>query len=100
MVPEVKTVCTIYIENLQHIWGRDEQDTTALHHLDKMPAKVLKNIEGCKAFPSDQSQIPDGKYLIASDEERSVEAVDADIKAEIWFKTPVSLESRGGTPAE
>ncbi|UNI22755.1 hypothetical protein JDV02_008616 [Purpureocillium takamizusanense] len=53
-----------------------------------MPTKVLQNIEGCKAFPSDQSQIPDGKYMITSDEERTVEAADDNIRAEIWFKTP------------
>lgn len=58
-----------------------------------MSAKALKAVEGYNVFPSEQTQIADGKYKIAYENKpvRDVEADGPSIKAEIWFKSPVSF---------
>lgn len=54
-----------------------------------MSPPIPKKVKGLSAFPSDSSQVVDGKYVITCDDGRTLEALDDKIQAEIWFKSPV-----------
>lgn len=54
-----------------------------MEHLSRVAAQDLPPL------PSQSSRIREGRYVIKHTQEKEVEAKNDQVKAEIWFKSPV-----------